>query len=338
MKQLRKLLFPFSVIYYCIVWVRNFLFDSGFWKSQKYDFPLISIGNLSTGGTGKTPMTEFLIRLLKDRYSLGVLSRGYGRSTTGYRVVSKKDDASEVGDEPLQYRLKFDSITVAVCEDRRTGISHLRKEESKPEVIVLDDAYQHRKVKAGFSILLTSYGDLFYNDYVLPAGNLRESRKGANRAQVTIVTKCPESIGPKERIQIKSKILKYTTGSVYFTTITYSTSICNDTKNKELSSLLNTQITLVTGIANPQPLLEFLDMNKINYHHNKYRDHHNFTLSEIAVLEKSSFILTTEKDYMRLKSQIKHDSIFYLPIKVSFLEAAASREFEQDILDFTGIN
>lgn len=338
MKQLRKLLFPFSAIYYCVIWVRNFLFDSGVWKSQEYDFPVISIGNLSTGGTGKTPMTEFLIRLLKDRYSLGVLSRGYGRSTTGYRVVSKKDDACEVGDEPLQYRLKFDSITVAVCEDRRTGIIHLRKEESKPEIIVLDDAYQHRKVKAGFSILLTSYGDLFYDDYVLPVGNLRESRRGANRAQVIIVTKCVKNISSQERNLIKSKLLRYTTGKVYFTTIVYDNTIYNDTQNKELSSLIGIQVTLVTGIANPQTLLEFLDSKKINYSHNRFRDHHNFTLSEIAALERCPFILTTEKDYMRLKSRIKHNSIFYLPIKVRFLETEESQAFEEDVLEYSRIN
>ena len=338
MKQLRKLLFPFSALYYGTVWLRNFLFDTGFWKSQEYDSPIISIGNLNTGGTGKTPMTEFLIRLLKDRYSLSVLSRGYGRSTKGYRVVGANDDASDVGDEPLQYRTKFKNITVAVSEDRRTGIGNLLQGEATTEIIILDDAYQHRKVKPSFSVLLTSYSDLFYKDYVLPVGNLRESRRGAKRAQVTIVTKCPKSISAQERTRIRSKLLRYTNGKVYFTSIAYSNTIYNTNENRQLSSLTGTQVTVVTGIANPKPLLEFLESNTISYSHQKYRDHHNFTSSEISTLEKCSFILTTEKDYMRLKSRIKHNAIFYLPIKVVFVDEKESQAFEKDVLAYAEIN
>ncbi|MEH6408189.1 MAG: tetraacyldisaccharide 4'-kinase, partial [Leeuwenhoekiella sp.] len=181
MKHLRKLLFPFSIIYYIVTLARNYFFDRGWLKSKSYDFPVIGIGNLSTGGTGKSPMTEYILRLLKDRYLMATLSRGYGRKTTGFRAVDSKDNADQVGDEPLQFAKKFPDVQIAVNEDRQEGITLLQKKASKPDIIVLDDVFQHRKVTPGFLILLTTYESPFYNDFLLPAGNLRESRKGVNR-------------------------------------------------------------------------------------------------------------------------------------------------------------
>jgi len=286
MKHLRKLLFPFSAVYYCVVWVRNFCFD---------------IGNLSTGGTGKTPMTEYMIRLLKDRTSLGVLSRGYGRKTKGYIEVDALHTATEVGDEPLQYATKFKGVRVAVCEDRKIGITQLRFDKPKPELILLDDAFQHRKVSAGFNIVLTSYKELFYKDYVLPVGNLRDIRKQAKRAEAIVVTKCPSTISEREKQEIRTKILRYSNSPVYFTTIDYDQTARH--KQEDVA------ITALKG------------------------DHYNFTPSDIAYLEKCSCILTTEKDYMRLKSILTHDNLYYLPITVRFLGDDAV-VFEKMIEDF----
>ena len=333
MKHLRKLLFPFSAMYYCGVWVRNFCFDKKWCASQSYSFPLICIGNLSTGGTGKTPMTEYMIRLLKDRMPLGVLSRGYGRKTKGYIEVDASHTATEVGDEPLQYASKFKEIKVAVCEDRKTGISQLRSDKSKPEMILLDDAFQHRKVSAGFNIVLTSYKELFYKDYVLPVGNLRDIRKQAKRAEAIVVTKCPPTISEREKQEIRTKILSYSNSPVYFTTIDYDQTARHKQEDVALSVLQDKEVTLVTGIANPLPLLNFLNSKDITYTHKKYRDHYNFTASDIAYLEKCSCILTTEKDYMRLKSILTHDNLYYLPITVRFLGGDAG-VFEKAIEDF----
>lgn len=320
MKHLRKLLFPFSALYYTGIWLRNFFFDKGYFSSKSYSFPLICVGNLSTGGTGKTPMTEYLIRLLKDKTSLGVLSRGYGRTTKGFIKVNKAYDAIRVGDEPLQYATKFDTIQVAVCEDRMTGIKTLRDEQISPAVVLLDDAFQHRKVKAGFNILLTSYKEPFYDDWVLPVGNLRDLRKQAIRANAIVITKCPVLISEFEKKEIRSKVMKYSKSIVYFSVINYDQEVCGKHGAVAFSDFRDKEITLVTGIANPKPLLDFIDSKCFNYVHRQYRDHYNFTTKDVAYLEKCSCILTTEKDYMRLKSILRHDNLYYLPIAIRFLK------------------
>ncbi len=333
MKYLRKLLFPFAAIYYVVVCLRNALYNTGVWKSKTYDFPIVCVGNLSTGGTGKTPMTEYVIRLLKDSKSLGVLSRGYGRKTKGFIAVKPEHTALEVGDEPLQYATKFRDIEVAVCEDRRTGIQNMRSDNPAPSVIVLDDAFQHRKVQAGFSMLLTSYSSLFNTDFVLPVGNLRESRRGAKRAQAVIVTKCPTDLSQKQRARIAKELEKYTKEEIYFTTITYDSQVYSPGSAISLSDLSHKDIVLVTGIANPNPLLDYLNECDLNYTHKRYSDHHNFTTAELEELEKCSCILTTEKDYMRLQSLIKKPQIYYLPIQVSFLGRGKNR-LDKKIIEF----
>lgn len=333
MKQLRKLLFPFATLYYIGVWLRNFFYDKGFLSSKRYDFPVICVGNLSTGGTGKTPMTEFLIRALKDAVCVGVLSRGYGRKTTGYLQVQPSHTALEVGDEPLQYATKFSDIPVAVCEDRREGIKQLQELDPAPQIIVLDDAFQHRKVSASFSILLTAYSEPFYEDYVLPAGNLRDLRNQARRAQAIVVTKCPKNLTTKEQESIQNKIATYSVAPVYFATISYGDFVM-DTQSKKvpLDSLKSENLTVVTGIANPAPLLQFLDSRGVSYEHRKYGDHHNFTEKQLLELEKCSCILTTEKDYMRLKSRLKNPTVFYIPIAIEFL--SKGEEFRKKIKGF----
>ncbi|GGG30653.1 tetraacyldisaccharide 4'-kinase [Dokdonia pacifica] len=332
MKHLRKILFPFAGLYYIITLLRNKAYDNGFMSYKKYQLPVICIGNLNTGGTGKSPMTEYLIRILKNNYKVATLSRGYGRKTKGYFQVNSNSLAENVGDEPLQFAKKFDDVTVSVCEDRQSGISKLLQLTPPLEVIILDDAYQHRKVKAGFQILLTAYYDLYTDDFLLPAGNLREARKGAHRAHSIIVTKCPKRISQSERDVIISKLKPLPHQKVYFTTINYSDMLMSDTSHLPVSELKNRAFTLVTGIANPKPLVTYLQNLGLNFDHKIYGDHHNFALSEIKELEMLDLIVTTEKDYVRLSPLLVDKSLYYLPIEASFIDEASI--FDNQVLSF----
>ena len=316
MKFLRKLLFPFSLIYGGVTAIRNKLYDMGWLKSHSYDLPVICVGNLSTGGTGKSPMVEFLVSSLKQKYTLSVLSRGYKRKTKGFREVSVSSTVAEVGDEPLQFKRKFPEITVAVCEVRSEGIEKLK---ISSELIILDDAFQHRKVNPSFTILLTSYGDLYVDDYVLPAGNLREPKIGANRADNLVVTKCPETLSKTEMNSIVEKLNPKSHQHVYFTKIVYSEEIKNYENFIPLMYLEKKKFTLVTGIANPKPLVKFLQDHNLEFSHKSFSDHHHFTFSEINTLDQEEIILTTEKDFMRLQPSIKNSELYYLPITITFL-------------------
>ena len=331
MNNLRKILFPFALLYYCITRLRNYFYNKGWFDSKTYDFPIIGIGNLSVGGTGKSPMTEYIIRLLKNNSTLATLSRGYGRKTTGFLNVDKNDSAERVGDEPLQFARKFPHVKVAVDENRRRGIELLADNNPKPEVILLDDVFQHRKVKPGLMILLTAYEDLFYKDYLLPSGNLREPRKGANRADCVVVTKCAKNITKKEQSDIREKINKYTSAPVYFSFIDYSRQVFGS-QEILLEDLKSKKLTVVTGIANPKPFLSYLNENDLAYNHLQFKDHHNFTQDEINRLNDCSYILTTEKDYVRLRKEITKAQIFYLPIQFTFIENGET--FDNAILEF----
>ncbi len=324
MKLLRFLLFPFAILYDGITSIRNFLFDKGILKSTKFDIPIVCVGNLSVGGTGKTPQIEYLIRLLKDKKRVAVLSRGYKRKTKGFILVDKNHAVNDVGDEPLQYVTKFNDIYVAVDENRAEGIKALLKLENPPEIILLDDAFQHRKVKASYNILLTKYNDLFTDDYVLPTGNLRESRRGARRANTIIVTKCPENLSKKNQEKIIDKIHPNPNQNIFFTTIFYADKLKGSQQIK-VDDLIDYEVLLITGIANPTPLLTFFNDKKINVKHIKYPDHHHFSDADIRKI-KSDFknissskktLVTTEKDYMRLSDKI--ENISFLEIKTVFL-------------------
>lgn len=319
MKLLRKLLFPFSIIYGGVTALRNLLFNKGWLKSKAYNFPVICVGNLSTGGTGKSPMIEFLISFLKDNHNIAVLSRGYKRKTTGYHEVFESSIVEEVGDEPLQFKKKYPEITVAVCEDRQTGIEKLT---AKADVILLDDAFQHRKVKASLNILLTSFDDLYIDDCVLPAGNLREPRFGAKRANIIVVTKCPENIEKSDIEEIRRKLKPTDTQEIYFSKIGYSSEIKNIEAIHPLDYLTDKKFLLVTGIANPKPLVGFLENKGLNFQIKAFPDHHNFTVSELEALKKEKLILTTEKDFMRLQSISDAVEIYYLPIKTVIIDDA----------------
>ena len=330
MSGARKLLYPFSLLYGGIMQVRNKLYDKQIFQSREYDLPVIGIGNLSTGGTGKTPMTELLIRLLKGEYRVATLSRGYKRSSSGFYLLKGSETATEVGDEPLQFKKKFPEVQVAVDEKRVHGIAQLLGAENPPEVILLDDVFQHRKVRAGFYILLTSYDQLYSDDLVLPAGNLRESRAGAERADLVVVTKCPGSLSAEEQRKIARKLSLNPQQELFFSTISYSGEVQNNIRYFPLQELGN--FTLVTGIANPKPLLEYLQKNGLQFEHKAFPDHHNFTSAEVEKLKKLELILTTEKDFMRLKDHIPEAKLFYLSIETQIIDQGA--KFEKSIKNF----
>ena len=320
---LRILLFPFAIVYDLITSIRNFFFDVGIFKQTSFKIPVVVVGNLSVGGTGKTPQIEYLIRLLKDNHKLAVLSRGYNRKTKGFVLLNENHSAEAVGDEPLQYFKKFKNIDIAVDANRVEGINTLLKQKS-PEIILLDDAFQHRKVKGSFYILLTKFDDLFTNDFLLPTGNLRESRKGANRADVILVTKCPEDIDKIQQEAIRKKLNVYKK-EVFFTTISYASKLSGHLEIS-INELKNYEVLLITGIANPSPLLNFLNEKQVNFKHLKFADHHHFSSSEINNIERifdetpsqNKIILTTEKDYTRLVHHLK--SVSFIGIETAFLE------------------
>ncbi len=317
MKLIRYLLLPILPIYYLVTWLRNKLYDLGINKSTVYDFPVICVGNLSVGGTGKTPMIEYLIRLLKTDHHIATLSRGYKRHTEGFVIADKNATALTIGDEPFQFHQKFENLIVSVDGDRVHGISQLMALQNPPEVILLDDAFQHRKVKAGFYILLTSFDDLYTEDILLPTGNLREPRQGAERADIIVVTKCPENVSEEKKEEIKRKINALEHQAVFFSSIAYSESIRNHKDQIDLETLRNRPFTLVTGIANPKPLVSYLTALGLQFEHLQFKDHHDFNENDLNDLKQKPLIVTTEKDMVRLQPHfIKSETIFYLPIEI----------------------
>lgn len=318
MQFLRFLLWPFSLIYGGVVWLRNRAFDYGVLQSKSYNFPLIVVGNLSAGGTGKTPMTAYVLAFLQEYFSVGMLSRGYRRSTKGFVLADETASAKSIGDEPFQLFSSLEDVVVAVDEDRQHGIATLKELNKLPEVLVLDDAYQHRKVKAGFSILLTAFNQLYVDDMMLPAGYLRDHKREASRANCVVVTKCPDDLSAKNKALIKQKLHLKKHQYLFFTAINYANEVKNNKTVMSLDTLKRHDFVLVTGIANPKPLLDFLTLNEFKYQHKAFKDHHNFSEVEIENLRKEKLIITTEKDFARLDPYL--DNIFYLPITVKFLD------------------
>jgi tetraacyldisaccharide 4'-kinase len=343
MNLLRKLLFPFSILYGLITSIRNFLFDIGILKSYSFDLPIIAVGNLSVGGTGKTPQIEYLIRLLSDKYKIATLSRGYKRQSKGFILADANSNAATIGDEPFQFFQKFPSIQVAVDADRKNGIEQLLSQIEKPEIILLDDAFQHRKVKAGFYILLTSYGDLYSDDWMLPTGNLRESRSGADRANVIIVTKCPFNLSFEQQDDIRKRLKLWKNQELYFTFIAYDDCIYGENRKIKVEEIQLAAKVLVAGIAKPEPFFHYLqNSNDICL---SFPDNHNFTdkdILEIKNLAQNKIIITTEKDYVRLKGSLPSEQLFYLPIQSSFVSgpdseaSEQSENFNKTILDYVG--
>ncbi|MEM0541063.1 tetraacyldisaccharide 4'-kinase [Flavobacterium sp. j3] len=330
---LRKLLFPFAILYGLITSLRNYLYDIGVFKSYSFDIPVIAVGNLSVGGTGKTPQIEYLIRLLSTTYKVATLSRGYKRKSKGFILANATSNADILGDEPFQYYSKFKDIIVAVDADRKNGIENLMRLKDKPEVILLDDAYQHRRVKAGFYILLTSYDDLYCDDFLLPTGNLRENKSRAKRANVIVVTKCSPTISNDEQLKIKERIGLNI--PIYFSSIDYDSSVYNQNQSLEVLDINNKSKILLAGIAKPEPFFNYLRTK--NDELLVFPDHHHFSESDILTLKnkaKDKIIITTEKDFVRLKTEILAEQLYYLPIKSKFVNQQAI--FDKTILDYVG--
>ncbi|PKD18241.1 tetraacyldisaccharide 4'-kinase [Salegentibacter salinarum] len=330
MKILRKMLLPFALLYGFVTWSRNLFYNSGILKSKSYNVPVICVGNLNTGGTGKSPMIEYLLKLLLPDFKVATLSRGYKRTSKGYKLLNGNETAAEVGDEPLQFKRKFKNALIAVDVDRQNGTVKLQQESA--EIILLDDAFQHRKVKAGLNILLTAYGDLYVNDFMLPTGNLREPTLGAERAKIVVVTKCPPNLTKAEMELAKGKLKLQNYQQLYFSFIEYDEEIFSEATTAKLSSLKDKKFTLITGIANPKPLINYLEGNGLDFEHLAFKDHHNFTTTEITRLQKETLLLTTEKDYVRLRENFKDGQLFYLPVKTAFLNNEEA--FKQKILSF----
>lgn len=302
---------PISWLYTLGVWVRNTLYNNHILPSHAVNIPTIAIGNLALGGTGKTPMTEYLVRLLSSEYKIAVLSRGYGRKTRGFRLATAEDTAQTIGDEPMLIHTHFPHLPVAVCEDRVLGINQLQSLIPDLQCVILDDAYQHRKLRAGFYILLTAYDNLYVNDYMLPRGNLRDLPAESARANAVIVTKCPDVISLDDCQMIHRTLHLASHQHLYCSRIAYDSLSVDSTP------------LLITGIANPKLLLDHIQRQFPDTELLAYSDHHDFTNKDIlTILDKAAkydYVVTTEKDYMRMQSTRLIDALAnklqVLPIK-----------------------
>ena len=343
LKSFRFVLFPLSILYGGILWIRNKLFDRGLLKSVSFNFPIICVGNLSVGGTGKTPMVEYLIRLLKDDYKVATMSRGYKRKTKGFAVANENTTALDIGDEPMQFYKKFPDIAVSVAEERLVSIPQLLHDKPDTNIIILDDAFQHRQVKAGLNILLTEYRDLFTRDFILPAGNLRDVRNSYKRAEVIIVTKCKSHLTEEEKDKIIKEINPLPTQKIFFTKIEYGSPY--HLFNKEEKFLTpDTNILLICGIANPKPIKEILSTYSATYDMMRYNDHHIFDISDLKEIKnefeniqaENKIILTTEKDGVRLakfENDLKDLPVYVFPIRHKFL-FGEENVFNSIVLEF----
>ncbi|GLU42453.1 tetraacyldisaccharide 4'-kinase [Allomuricauda sp. NBRC 101325] len=314
LQVLRKIAFPISLIYALVVYVRNFLFDLGVFKSKSFSTPTICIGNISVGGTGKTPMTEFILKLLNDK-KVAVLSRGYKRQSKGFVLANENSSVLELGDEPFQIHKKFPNVTIAVDGDRRNGMANL-EQKVQPDVIVLDDAMQHRWVKPTITILLTAYSKLYVNDWYLPTGDLRDAKMASKRADVIVVTKCPTSISEEEKKSMTLKLKPEPHQKVLFASLVYADFVSNGNQQKPLSELKNKPFALVTGIASPKPLVHYLKSLGLEFEHFEFGDHHHFTDNEIGQFSGFGKILTTEKDFVRLDGRV--NDLYYLEVAHQF--------------------
>ena len=340
------LLYPISKIYGVVMAVRNKMFDYGILKQQEFDIPIVVVGNIAMGGTGKTPHVEYIVESLLGKYNIGVLSRGYRRATKGFVLASPQSRPEDIGDESYQIYRKFGpDITVAVCEKRADGIRQMREINPTLNMIILDDAFQHRYVKPSVSVILTEYNRPVFNDKILPYGRLRESARALNRADMVVVTKCPVDMKPMHyRLFEKLYFSRYNYGHLVPIFPDEVTDI------PALDNLrADNSILVITGVANPKPFVRFLRRNKAKVKLKRFTDHHNFTASDMEEIARlfdelpsaNKFIVTTEKDAVRiLNNPYFHHrlkkSIFYVPIKVEFIdrgEAEFTAGIEKTIRD-----
>jgi len=342
-KVLRILLLPFSVLYGGIIGFRNFLYNKGYLKSFRFDVPMINVGNLSTGGTGKSPMVEYLITLLQPKYKTAILSRGYKRKTKGYFLANPQTTVFEIGDEPMQFHQRFPEVAVAVGEERILAVPNLLYDIPETEVIILDDAFQHRAITAGLNLLLTDYNNRYTKDFFLPTGNLRDAVSSADRAQVVIVTKCPETLSSNQAALIKNELNLQPNQSIFFTNLHYENPYHWNSK-LAIALTAQTKVILVTGIANPAPLIDYVKSQSAFCEAICFPDHHQFTNADINTIKNSfskiednnKLILTTGKDIVRLaeyNAQLEGLPIVVQPVGVAFL-FEGKQEFNNLIINF----
>lgn len=329
LRSLRVLLFPFSLVYGAAVWFRNRLFNRRILKSTSFNLPVICVGNLAVGGTGKSPMVEFLVRHLHNHIEVAVLSRGYKRKTKGYALAEANTTALEIGDEPMQFHTKFPDVAIAVGEERIVAIPQLLHDRPGTKVIILDDAFQHRTVIAGLNVLLTDCNNLFTRDWFLPTGDLRDEKSSYKRAEIIVVTKCRPDLPAEDKEAITSEIKPLPHQQVFFSAIKYGKPY-HIISRAEISITGNMEVLLVSGIANPAPLKKYLHEHAHVYYEILYSDHHIFSIDDWKDMLKrfnniqaeQKIILTTEKDAVRLikfSQELKDYPVYVIPIEVQFL-------------------
>jgi tetraacyldisaccharide 4'-kinase len=343
LKSFRLLLLPFALLYGLVIFIRNWLYDHNIIKSASFGLPLISVGNLSVGGTGKSPMVEYLVFHLKNRFKVATISRGYKRKTKGYALANENTTAIDIGDEPMQFYSKFPDVPIAVGEERIEAIPQLLHDHPQTEVIIMDDAFQHRSVRPGLSILLTDSGNLFTRDFFLPTGDLRDMRASYKRADIIIITKCKKDLPVAERDSIIQEIGPFATQKVYFTMISYGTPY--HITSKELFEIKSaTEVLLISGIASPRQLKKYLEEKVDTYSLMQYTDHHIFTIDDLQEMQErfrklegeDKILLTTEKDATRLSkfsNELNGMPFYVLPIEHKFL-FEAGKEFNEQVVSF----
>jgi len=334
LRLFRVLLFPFAALYGVIVKLRNYLYDKNIIQSTSFNFPVIAVGNFSVGGTGKSPMVEYLLRLLSPCFKTATLSRGYKRKRRGYVLANGKTTAIDIGDEPMQFHLKYPQVAVAVGEERAIAIPQILFDRPDTEVIILDDAFQHRAVKAGLNILLTECNKLFCRDHLLPVGSLRDSRSSYRRAGIIVITKCDPAINEATKDKIIAGIKPLQHQHIFFSAIRYGEPYHIITGEKKVLDK-QTSVLLVCGIANPRPLKKFILETASYCETLYYRDHYIFRIDDLRQIVKKlehmegngKMIIVTEKDAVRLvkfDSMLKDIPLFVLPIETEFLSGGAA--------------
>lgn len=346
MRLLQYLLMPFSWLYAAIMMLRNRLYDKQVLKSISFDFPIIAVGNLSVGGTGKTPHIEYLIRLLSPHFRMATLSRGYRRKTHGYRLAGPEDNAETIGDEPLLLKLKYGNINVAVGEERALAIPQMINDIPGLQAVLMDDAMQHRAIKAGLTIMLTECEKLFTRDHVLPAGTLREPRSAYKRADMIVVTKCPPDLSLADREKIKKEIAPKAGQLVLFSYLKYDVPYKLLNNVDKLQPNADLDVLLVCGIANPQPLKKYLEASFRNVYLRDFPDHHYFSQDDMDSIYRglenmdhpNKVIVTTEKDAVRFYRQknwllVSKLPIFVQPVSVEFFPES-KQLFDTELLKY----
>ena len=331
------LLYPLSLIYNLYTSFRNFLFDLGIIDSIEYKIPTIGIGNLSTGGTGKSIVVDYIIGKFKNKNKITTLSRGYNRNTKGFIQASNMSTAYEIGDEPFQFYSKHPEINVVVCEDRRKGMNIILKNLPDTDLCIWDDVFQHRFVKPGLMILTTTFQYPFYKDEILPVGNLRENIRSAKRADLIVVTKCPDNLSPKDKISFLESLNPNDNQKVFFSCLTYMQKIKSDSQEVDIDVLEDVDFILVTGIADSSYLVNFLNNKALKFKHLKYSDHYNFnksSIDKITGLSLNKIILTTEKDFGRLRPKINNRDMYYIEVGLKFPKEINEYNFDKNIEDY----